>query len=336
MQTFRPNRREFLQIVAGSLATADVPAYLLAGQTQPITGFQNLREYAIKLYDETDSFNYIRDGQGNLRPRPGQEMSVPSLLQGEVDGKRTRVIVHKDLPSGPYSLETKTYFNRKDVPFGGTLELDNFAGLFLFPNFASNVFLDKGIKGNVQGRTDAVTAVSMNPKSVKYSMFTGDGGYYFAHFQVPRNIDDQSLRERVQNLVRSVEGLGFSERDTTNLLGNLASFDMPSIEYGSHRLSNEPGIHIRNLFLILLDGVAWYSPTGVVQSYWDLSLGNSRGVNVGTQPRLIGSYSGSSHAELQRRREEAFDSANRENTRIMHRTLDTLVEEGKIILPQNL
>ena len=61
-----------------------------------------------------------------------------------------------------------------------------------------------------------------------------------------------------------------------------------------------------------------------------LNDGRVRGVNVGKQPRLIGSYSGTSHAALQRRRQQAFQSGNQENNLVLQKTIENLVKEGKI------
>ncbi len=322
MQTFKPNRREFLQVTVGSLVTVATPTYLLAAQTEPIRGFQSLREYAIKLYEEIVAYNRREDKRAIAERDDNPNFRIPYLFQGKISGRRTLIHVHKDLSSGLYSLETKTYFNREDIQLGGDPSSDRFSEDLL--RFASNVFLDKGIKGNLQGRTDIVTAVSIDPKAVEYSMFTGDGGYYFAHLLTPRVInEEQGAQEKVKILVSNLGGQLFSSHERLDLLSILTSFD------------GYPSTAIFDM-LWFIDGVAWYSPSGIVRSYLDLSLGNRRGVNVGTQPSLIGSYSGSSHAELQRRREDAFGNANSENTRIMQRTLDTLVEEGKIILPQNL
>lgn len=328
MYKTKPTRREFLIGATGLVAIANAAAPALSAQAEPIRGFQSLREHAIKLYDEIESWNYQRDEKGNLIPRLDRKTKFPYLFEGDMSGRRTPVYVHKDLPNGPYSLETKTYFNREDVPIQrDNPDLEDWAGLFLFPNFASNVFLDKGIKGNLQGRTDIVTSVSMNPQAVEYSMFTGDGGYRFTQLIQPQNIvDEKSMRERLQNLEKSFESLGLQGRDLQDLVGILTSFDS---------VVNGAGSHSPNVLVPLVSGVAWYSPSGVVHSYLDLSIDNARtgnGVNVGKQPRLIGSYSRTSHAELQKRREQAIANGNRQYRVAIQRTIDALVQEGKISL----
>ncbi len=326
----KPTRRDFLIGAAGTglVAIANAAAPALSAQAEPIRGFQSLREHAIKLYDEIESWNYQRDEKGNFIPRLDRETKFPYLFEGDMSGRRTLVYVHKDLPNGPYSLETKTYFNREDVPIQrGDPDLEDWAGLFLFPRFASNVVLDKGIKGNARGRTDIITAVSMNPQAVEYSMFTGDGGYRFTQLIQPQNIvDEQEIQKRMQNLLSNLNRLGFLERDAIELLGIFTSFDSGV---------NGAGSHSPNVLVPLVSGVAWYSSSGVLHSYLDLSIDNARtgnGVNVGKQPRLIGSYSRTSHAELQKRREQAIANGNRQYRGVIQRTIDALVQEGKISL----
>ena len=335
----KSTRRDFL-IGAGTglvaIAQAANPSSLFAlsisstpsAQAQPINGFQNLKEYSVKLFDETKSYNYFRDEKGNSIPSLDREMKFPYVFEGDMLGRRTEVYVHKDLPNGPYSLETKTYFNRVDVPFGGNPDLNDLAEVFLYPHFASNVFLDKGIKGNLQGRADALTAVSMSPQAVEYSMFTGDGGYQFAHFIFPvkpyvsESQMDEEIRKRIGPIFDGLTRLKFSERELNHIVGIFTSFDGLNNGYG----------HSPDVMALLLDGIAWHSPSGALQTYWDLSLGNRTRESVGTQPRALGSYSGTSHSEFRRRREQAITNGDRQNRQILQMTIDNLVAEGKISL----
>lgn len=322
----RLTRREFLMDATGLVAIAQAAAPSLFAQTEPIRGFQGLREYGVKLYDETETNNYQRDENGNFRMRFDREQKFPVLFDGEMSGRKVSVLVPPRTRSEEYSLEAKTYFNRQDISFGGNPDLDDLANSFLFPHYASTAFFDKGIKGNLQGKGDIVTAVSLNPRGVEYeySMFTGDGGYYYAHFSLPQNFKEKDIDKRAQDLVSNVRRLGFSEDATGNLLGILTSFDhLPFRTYS----------HVPFVELNFLDGVAWYSPTGVLHSYWFLRINQTRsGINVGTQPRRIGSYSKTTHAQLQRRREQATANGNRQYVELLQNTIDTLVQEGKISL----
>ena len=156
-------------------------------------------------------------------------------------------------------------------------------------------------------------------------MFTGDGGYQFAHFSIPpTNVKEQYFEKGAQNSIDDIRRLGFLEDNTINLLGILTSFD--SLPYKSTA-------HSPFAALSLLDGVAWHTPTGTIYSYWDSSLDNSRsGINVGKQPRLLGTYSKTNHAELQRRRAQAIANGGKQYSQILQMTIDKLVQDGKIKL----
>src|SRR3989344_1147669 len=147
MYLSKPTRRDFLASAGTGLvaiAQAVVPDSL-AAQNKAVNGFNGLRAYGVNLYNETESRNYQRDEKGNFIPRLDQKMEFPFLFDGEMSGKRTRVLVHKDLPSGPYSLETKVYSKDRDASFPA-----EWAGFD--KDFPSSVFFDHGFKGNVRGR----------------------------------------------------------------------------------------------------------------------------------------------------------------------------------------
>lgn len=293
---------------AGSIATivmALTPSPL-AAQSDTIRGFRNFRGYALKLYDEA------KDSRQRL----------PHFFDGEITGRKIHVWIKPKLRSDPYSLETKVYFSREDIPFSG-----EWTDLAKF--FPAKVFLDYGFNGNLRGRRDIVTNLSVDSETMEYALFMGNGSYYFAHFSVPK-LDSapeskigEYFRERMENTFHELSRARLSEEDSKKVLNILTSFDQPPQNFG----------YSFNFAPFFLDGAAWYIPSGVLQSYLDLSLNNREmRVNVGTRPRLIGSYSRTSNAELRKRREQAFDNANRENRGIIQKTIDALVQEGKINL----
>lgn len=326
MYKIKPTRRDFLMGTAGAglvaIAQAAAPT-LFAAQAQAVNGFNNLKAYGVKLYEETDAHNYIYDEKRRSSRSRDVPMEFPYLFNGETDDRKVRVLVHKELPSGPYSLEAKVYSKGRDV------ELPNgWAGFD--ENIPSSVFFDHGFKGNLRGRMDIATNFALNNETMEYGVFMGDGGYYFAHFISPAKLQYVSesqayeeIRKRINPILDGLTKLKFSERDIDNLMGIFTSFDG----------INSAGGHIPNFMASILDGIAWYSPSGTLQTYWDSSLGNRKArENVGKQPRLIGSYSRTAHAELQRRREQAIANGNKQNWQILQMTIDNLVSEGKISL----
>lgn len=326
MQTFDSTRRDFLISVAGTglVAIAQLSApNLFAEQTQTVNGFSNLRAYGVKLYEETDAHNdaeHIRVRGTNQNP----DLRFPYLFDGEMSGRKVTVSIPPKLLSDPYSLEAKVYFSSDDIPFSGEWA-------DLVKNFPAKVFLDYGFKGNLRRLRDIITNLSVDSGTMEYALFMGNGGYYFAHFSAPKYLEsspeskiNEYFRERMQNTFRELSRAGLSEQESKKLLSILTSFDELPQSFD----------HSFNFVPSFLDGAAWYLPSGVMQSYLDLSLNNNRAtrVNVGTQPRLIGSYSKTSHAELRKKREQAFDSGNQENNQIIKNTIDNLVAERKISL----
>ena len=292
-----------------------------AAQREEIRGFDVLRRYATRLYDETYSYNYARDEKGNSIQRQGREPRFPFLFEGEISGRKVEVWIVPKLPSEAYSLETKVQFKDDDTPLHS--EWADFR-----KNIPERVFLDYGLKGNLRGRRDMVTNFSVNNDNMEFALYMGNGGYYLAHFILPKiNVPESELveatRKRMQNIFSELAKLRLSEENSKNLLSILTSFDEQPQDYD----------HSFNFMPSLLDGAAWHIPSGIMQSYFDLSI-NSRWmrVNVGTQPRLIGSYSKTSTAELRRRRERALQSGNKEYSLVLQKTIDTLVQEGKIKL----
>ena len=63
-----------------------------------------------------------------------------------------------------------------------------------------------------------------------------------------------------------------------------------------------------------------------------LNDGKGRGVNVGRQPKLVGSYSATTHPALQRRRKQAIANGGKQYSQILQMTIDKLVQDGKIKL----
>ena len=317
----KQTRRDFL-IGAGTglvaIAQSTVPS-LFAAQVQPVNGFDALRTYGIQLYEETNSYNYQRDENGNFRRRLDHEESFPILFDGEMSGRSVHVWVAPKLPSDPYSLETKVYASERDISFSG-----DWADLG--KNLPSKIFYDSGFKGNLRGRSDIVANLSMGRETMEYALFTGDGGYYYAHFVAPKQgITELEMEieigRRVVRLINETSRLGFSEGDRQKLLSILTSFDHMPATYG----------HSFNFMPSFLDGAAWYTPSGVLQSYMGLMVNMKEiGLNVGNRSRLIGSYSRTNHATLQRRREQALQSGNLENGLVLQKTIGQLVQDRKI------
>ena len=63
-----------------------------------------------------------------------------------------------------------------------------------------------------------------------------------------------------------------------------------------------------------------------------MRFGIELAVKVGKQPRLLGSYAKTTHAELQRRREQLIADGEKKYNQTLAMIADSLIAEGKIIL----